>query len=272
MRPAGTTTVSTTPLAPTTPPGGLSESPIVVATPAIQEAPITPVHLPINIQDEILIPGWVVDLESFRRWARSEDFPRQGRFAFYNGELWVDLSMEQIFSHNRPKTHIAAVLELLVDNLQLGFFLSDRTLWTHAEAGISTEPDALFVSVATLESGQIRLVPGAKEGYVEVEGTPDMVLEVISPSSERKDTEVLRALYHRAGVREYWLVNARQTPPQFHILQHQSEGYAAAEEKDSWLNSPVFQHWFQFRAEPGLLGHPRYKLNFRPADSPSGSP
>ncbi len=237
---------------------------ITETAPALAPAlPVSPVHLPINIQDEIHIPGWVVDLESFRRWARSDGFPRQGRFSFLNGELWVDLTMEQLFSHNQPKTKITAVLTILVGKLQLGYFFADRTLWSHQEAGLCTEPDALFFTWETLKTGRIRLVPGVKEGYVELEGTPDMVLEVISSRSVRKDKKVLRALYHRAGVREYWLVEARQTPPRLDILRHQAEDYVPSQERDGWLESNLFGHEFQLIQDTDPLGYPLYTLNLR---------
>src|SRR5256885_8764701 len=51
-----------------------------------------------------------------------------------------------------------------------------------------------------------------EEGYLELEGTPDMVLEVVSESSVQKDTKRLRQLYWQAGIREYWLVDARREP------------------------------------------------------------
>ena len=40
-----------------------------------------------------------------------------------------------------------------------------------------------------------------------VRGAPDWIIEVLSPATARHDHLTKRALYERAGVREYWLVH-----------------------------------------------------------------
>ena len=49
-------------------------------------------------------------------------------------------------------------------------------------------------------------------------GAPDMVVEILSPSTQRHDRLVKLSLYQRAGVREYWIVNPEDQTVQVMLL------------------------------------------------------
>ncbi len=218
----------------------------------------------IVIEDKVRIPAGLDSLEAFRRWARSHDFPERGRYAYLNGELWVDLSMEQLFTHNLVKTQFTIDLGSLVRAAGLGYFFSDGTLLSNVDADLSTEPDGTFVSYAAIRDGRVRLTEGSTEGYVELEGAPDMVLEVVSASSVRKDTETLRDLYRRVGIPEYWLVDVRGEKPVFDLLHHTSRGYTATRRQaGGWLRSAVFGRSFRLSQGTDPLGHPQYQVEVR---------
>jgi Uma2 family endonuclease len=61
------------------------------------------------------------------------------------------------------------------------------------------EPDLLYVSN---ERAEIALANGKH-----VTGAPDLVIEIGSPSTRRRDETIKRRLYERFGVAEYWIVD-----------------------------------------------------------------
>lgn len=212
---------------------------------------------------QVSVPSWVVDLESFRRWADADDFPDWARISYLKGEVGVDMSKEQVFTHTRIKTEFVVVVGGLVKTEHLGLFLGDGLLLSNVDADIANKPDATFIATETLQSDRVRLIEGMEQGYVELEGSPDMVLEVVSDSSVRKDTVELRQAYWEAGIKEYWLVDARNEPLKFDILRHTAKGYVATRKQGGWHKSPVFGKSFQLPQGKSALGHPEFTLAVR---------
>src|SRR5262249_34027955 len=188
-----------------------------------------------QLLDYVKIPGWVNDLESFRVWSDSRHFPEVGRISYYEGTVHVDMSKEQLYTHGMVKTAIAHVLFGLAEADEFGHYWCDGAYVTHVEADLSNVPDGVFVATTTLESGRVREVEGKMTGFVELEGSPDMVLEIVSDKSVRKDTDSLRYLYWVAGISEYWLVDARGDEPLFNILRRTAKEYVSVRPTGGWL-------------------------------------
>lgn len=64
-------------------------------------------------------------------------------------------------------------------------------------ANDSPEPDIAFVKKRRLHL--------AREGHIA--GPPDVAMEIVSPESVDRDYHKKRALYERAGVAEYWIID-----------------------------------------------------------------
>jgi Uma2 family endonuclease len=215
-----------------------------------------------QLVDHVKIPLWVIDLDSFRAWADREDFPDKGRIDYIKGEVWIDMSKEQLFTHVAVKTEIAGVLGRLVKTERNGILFGDGAFLSNVDADIAVNPDAVFVSHAARQD-RVRLLEGNKGGYVEMEGSPDMVLEVVSDSSVHKDTHQLRQDYWTAGIREYWLVDARNQPLQFDILRHSPKGYRTTPKKDGWIKSTVFGKSFRLTYQTNEQRDPEFTLEVR---------
>src|SRR5262245_1340362 len=104
--------------------------------------------------DGIEIPAGIVDLERFRAWARSDNFPERGRIDWVAGRLEVDMSPEDLNTHGSPKSEIAGTLVYLVQKPRHGMVFIERARYSNPGADLSVEPDILVVLLKTIEAGQ----------------------------------------------------------------------------------------------------------------------
>ena len=77
--------------------------------------------------------------------------------------------------------------------------LSDETV---------VQPDVLYVSSDRAE----------RIGEEEIDGAPDLVMEVVSPSTSHLDVFDKKRLYEQSGVREYWIVDPDSETVEVHVL------------------------------------------------------
>ena len=135
-----------------------------------------------------------------RTRATYEDYlntPDEVRYELLDGELVRHLTPPLV--HQRTLADLAVPMHIFVEQHDLGdVFMRplDVVLWEDGEADV-VEPDILFISAA--RAGIIT--------EANVQGAPDLVVEVLSPSTESLDKGYKRELYARHGVGEYWLVD-----------------------------------------------------------------
>ena len=75
------------------------------------------------------------------------------------------------------------------------------------------QPDLMFVSTAKADIVQ-------EEGIF---GVPDLLIEIISPSSLKTDRHTKFKLYEQMGVGEYWIVDVKNQS--IEVYQRQTEGF-----------------------------------------------
>jgi Uma2 family endonuclease len=74
------------------------------------------------------------------------------------------------------------------------------------------QPDLLYLSKERLH------LVGAKK----IEGAPDLVVEILSPSNHSKEMGYKKLIYELSGVREYWLVNLdKKTLTQYENVENE---------------------------------------------------
>lgn len=106
--------------------------------------------------------------------------------------------MIPIHFHQRISRNIFCALDNFVINNNL-----DEVLYAPIDVFLdeynATQPNVLFLS----SEKQHVVTPGG------LQGAPDLVVEIISPSSMKRDRGDKMKLYERCGIGEYWLVDAR---------------------------------------------------------------
>lgn len=120
--------------------------------------------------------------------------PEGKRYEILEGELFVVPSPG--YDHQRIARNLMWRLWEFVRARGLGEVLDAPMDVLLSEEDV-VQPDILFVSKPRL-------------GIVtekNIRGAPDLVVEILSPSTAERDRTLKEKLYHRFGVREFWLVD-----------------------------------------------------------------
>jgi hypothetical protein len=108
---------------------------------------------------EITVPDEARTHAGFRAWAKSDACPERARVTFFNGEILIDMSKEEIETHAKLKGEIATAVNNINRTFDLGECYPDGVLVSNEETGLSTNPDLTFVLWETLEAKKVILVP-----------------------------------------------------------------------------------------------------------------
>ena len=153
-------------------------------------------------------------------------FPDDGRrYEIIEGDLYEMPSPTSV--HAATIINLIALLLPLVAKFRGRLFTAPLDVFI--PGGDPVQPDVLVV----LPDGKARVE------LCGVEGPPDLVIEVVSPSNRGRDLLTKRALYARAGVREYWLVNPEARTIEILALDRDAFHLAVAASGDETPVSPL---------------------------------
>ena len=125
-------------------------------------------------------------------------------------------------SHQRVVLALVRQLADYLDDKQCEVFVAPFTVCPFARR------DDPPHSIDTLVEPDITVVcDPEKLDKVGCKGAPDLIIEILSPSSLRHDRLTKHNLYQRAGVREYWIVDPESKTVQSFVLEN---GYYAAQD------------------------------------------
>ena len=213
---------------------------------------------------QIDIPAFVVDFESFRRWLHTGAFPEEGKVCFINGKVWVDLSMEEYIDHGQVRAEVGAVLHILMKQTKFGRFAPEGTRYSHRQTNLSTEPDGMVISHEAVRTGRVKFTGGRDGKKTEVLGSPEILIEIVSRSSEAKDTEWAMSAYFDAGILEYWVIDAREEDDvRFDIYKRGKKEFVAVRRQEGWVRSAVLGKSFRLTQAEAPDGEPEFTLDVR---------
>lgn len=99
--------------------------------------------------------------------------------------------------HQRLSVRLSSVIFSHVDQLQLGEVFHAPTDLFLDEHSNAVQPDIFFFSK---KSNVVVNMEG-------VHGTPDLIIEILSPGNKSYDLNTKKDLYEKFGVREYWVID-----------------------------------------------------------------
>lgn len=110
---------------------------------------------------------------------------------------------------------------------QVASFRLQRILADYFEGGdprgvVFGAPMAVTFSEVDLLIPDLFYVPGNNRGIIEedrVNGTPELVVEILSPSSYRRDRIEKMEIYRKAGILQYWLLDPNQRTLEVFVLK-----------------------------------------------------
>ena len=120
--------------------------------------------------------------------------PDDVRYELLDGELIIMTSPSR--AHQRLVLRLGSLLAAFVTAANLGeIFIAPFDVFFNDTNVL--QPDILFVS--------------RERAYISTEnnirGAPDLVIEILSPSTAGRDRTFKRTLYERHGIKEYWMVD-----------------------------------------------------------------
>lgn len=141
---------------------------------------------------------------SYADWER---LPNDGnRYEIIDGVLYMAPS--PIANHQLSSNRLSQTLTNYADAHDLGYVCTAPMDVRLPNQPVPFQPDVLFIRAERKEIIQQW-----------IEGVPDLVVEIISPSSASYDRAQKFRVYEEAGVPEYWIVDPRARTIEVFVLE-----------------------------------------------------
>ncbi|MDZ7288988.1 MAG: Uma2 family endonuclease [candidate division KSB1 bacterium] len=149
------------------------------------------------------------------------------RYEIIDGELYM--SPAPTLGHQRTIRRFLFVIEGFLQENPCGEVFQAPTDIILSDIDV-LQPDIVFI---TKEKFDIL----TREN---VQGAPDLVIEVLSPGTEKRDRTIKLKTYSKFGVREYWMANEEQETVEVWRRKDTKLAFHALLDKTQTLMTPLF--------------------------------
>lgn len=146
-----------------------------------------------------LVPNDKISYRKFLEWNGEE-----GWFEWVDGEV-IEMSNPSL-RHQDLSGFLTAILRVFVEVKKYGIVISAPFQIKFDFRPSGRQPDIMFVSNENLYR--------VEKQYVD--GTADLIIEIVSPESLARDTQDKFEEYEKAGVKEYWIIDYRRRTANFY--------------------------------------------------------
>ncbi|OHB41903.1 MAG: restriction endonuclease [Planctomycetes bacterium GWB2_41_19] len=154
--------------------------------------------------------------------------PDDKRYELIGGDLLVAPS--PVPNHQRISRKIEFILEKFVTQNNLGEIF-DAPCDVYLDDENVVQPDILFIA------HERRDIIGEKN----IQGAPDLAVEIISENSAYRDVVQKKRLYARFGVKEYWIVIPESEEIEVYILKNNTYQLYKIYSRGGILESPMLK-------------------------------
>jgi Uma2 family endonuclease len=152
--------------------------------------------------------------------------PEDKRYEIIEGELIMVPSPG--FSHQSASGNLGFLLRQFIREKRLGIVLNAPMDVVLSQENI-VQPDIIFIFKKRMDIITEKNIQGA----------PDLVIEILSPNTKKKDSILKRKLYAKFGVREFWLVDPQEEEVEVLILKKRGFEQIGLYRKGQILTSPL---------------------------------
>ncbi len=138
------------------------------------------------------------------------------------------------YIHEDISSFLLSLLRFFVDQHQLGF-IPGSNFQVRLRPGLRRVPDLIFISEGNKQ----------KITRTEFEGSPDLVVEIVSTDIVERDWRDKYFEYEKAGVKEYWIIDPNSEQMKIYCLNEQGKYESQKTEKEILKSKVLPGFWIK---------------------------